>query len=220
MTLAERGVGVDGVAAAAQNDGVAGLEAEGGDVHRHVGPALVDDAHNSERNAPASDLEAVGHGSHLKRLADRIGQRGDAANVGRDGVQTLRVERHTVEVVFGKALLPSGVEVELVRVEYGALILGNAVGDVEQRLGSDVSGGLGEFARGGLGGLSLAGEFVGHGLHHWSSSCGLRPLCLWRFKKDEIVPVDNLVAVVVAERLADAVGAQTAYLEDVARIVA
>ena len=48
------------VRAAAQDRGVAGLEAQRAGVGRHVRPALVDDADDAERHAHALDVEAVG----------------------------------------------------------------------------------------------------------------------------------------------------------------
>ena len=72
-------VGVGGGAAAAQDDGVAGLQAEAGGVDGDVGAGLVDHADDAHRHAHLADLEAVGEGGAADDLADRVGQGGDVA---------------------------------------------------------------------------------------------------------------------------------------------
>ena len=59
--------------AAAQDRGVAGLQAQRAGIGRHVGPALVDDADDAQGHAHALDLEAVGPRPVGDHRADRIG---------------------------------------------------------------------------------------------------------------------------------------------------
>ena len=58
-------------AAAAQDGGVAGLEAERAGVAGHVGPALVDDADDAERHPHALDAQAVRSVHSARHGADR-----------------------------------------------------------------------------------------------------------------------------------------------------
>ena len=70
---------------AAQQDGVAGLQAERGGVDRDVGAGLVDDPDDAERDADLAQVDAVGQGRAAHDLADRVGQRGHVPDVGGDG---------------------------------------------------------------------------------------------------------------------------------------
>src|SRR3546814_13194914 len=83
---------LEALRAAAQNGGVAGLEAERAGIGGHVRPALVDDADDAQGHGDAGDLQAVrplplGHGA-----PDRIRQLGKTAEtrVGTEGVRTRR----------------------------------------------------------------------------------------------------------------------------------
>ncbi len=72
--LGEDGVGVSRRGRAAKHDRVAGLQAQGGAVDRHVGPRLVDHGHHAERHPHPPYVEAVGQPVALDRLAHGIGQ--------------------------------------------------------------------------------------------------------------------------------------------------
>ena len=65
--------------AAAQDDGVAALEAEAGGVDGDVGARLVDHADDAHGHPDLADLQAVGQGRAAHHLADRVGQCGDVA---------------------------------------------------------------------------------------------------------------------------------------------
>ena len=67
----------EGVGAAAQDRGIARLEAERAGVGGDVGPALIDDADDAERRAHALDVEAVRAVPGGDDGADGIGQGGD-----------------------------------------------------------------------------------------------------------------------------------------------
>ena len=79
--------GIERIRAAAQDHGVAGLQAQRAGIGGHVGAALVDHADDAERRAHALDVQAVRPVPCGDHLADRIGQRGDrrdAVGHGRD----------------------------------------------------------------------------------------------------------------------------------------
>ncbi len=80
---ASSAVGLDGLGAAAQDRGVAALDAQGGGVDRHVGAALVDDADDTQRHAHAPDLDAGRPRPHVVDGADRIGQPDDLLDARR-----------------------------------------------------------------------------------------------------------------------------------------
>src|SRR3546814_7051052 len=68
----ERAVALDRFRAAAQDDGIARLHAQGCGVRGHVGAAFVDDADDADGNAHAAQCHAVGrseeHTSELQSL--------------------------------------------------------------------------------------------------------------------------------------------------------
>ena len=70
-------VAVDGFGTAAQNRGIAGLDAQAGGVYRYVGTRFVDDADDTQRHTHLADLYAGRAVLHVADLADRVGQRGD-----------------------------------------------------------------------------------------------------------------------------------------------
>ena len=82
---------------AAQEAGVAALEAEAGDVDGHVGARLVDDEQHAERHAHLLHVEAVRQPPARDDLADRIVERGDGAHRVAQRQHALGVEREPVE---------------------------------------------------------------------------------------------------------------------------
>ena len=72
-------IGGEGLGAAPQHRGVAGLEAESGGIRRHVGPGLVDDADDPERHPHAPHLDARGAVVEVGDGAHRVRQGGDLA---------------------------------------------------------------------------------------------------------------------------------------------
>ena len=80
--VAEDGVAVHRLLAAPQDGGVAALEAERGDIDRHVGARLVDAGDDAQGHAPARDLEAVRERARIDGLAHGIGKGGDMARIG------------------------------------------------------------------------------------------------------------------------------------------
>jgi hypothetical protein len=88
----ERTVGVEALAAAAEDAGVAGLQAEDGAVDGDVGARLVDDADDADGHAYLAESQAVGARDVFEDIPDRIGQGNDLA----DGLGELR------EAFFGE----------------------------------------------------------------------------------------------------------------------
>ena len=76
----EGGVGVEALLAAAENGGVAGLQAKDGAVDGDVGAGLIDDADDADGHADFADVQAVGAGRFFQQIADGIGERDDLAD--------------------------------------------------------------------------------------------------------------------------------------------
>ena len=73
----DRLVAVQGFLAAAQDGGVAGLEAQRRRVGRDIGARLVNDADDAQRHAHLADLDAARAALDVGHLAHRVGQGGD-----------------------------------------------------------------------------------------------------------------------------------------------
>ena len=93
----DRPVRAVAVRAAAQDRGIAGLEAQRAGVGGDVRPALVDDADDAERHAHALDGHAVRPRPALRHRADRIGERAHHVEPVRHRGDALVVEREAVE---------------------------------------------------------------------------------------------------------------------------
>ena len=107
--------GMHALGAAAQDGGIAGLQAQRTGIAGHVGPALVDDADDAQRHAHARDVEAVGPRPLRDRGADRIGQRGDLFDAARHALDALCVERQAIEHGARQALGARGIHVARIR---------------------------------------------------------------------------------------------------------
>ena len=107
--------GMHALGAAAQDGGVAGLQAQRARIAGHVRPALVDDADDAERHAHARDVEAVGTRPLRDGGADGIGQRGDVLDAARHGLDALLIEREPIEHGAGQALGARRIHVPRVR---------------------------------------------------------------------------------------------------------
>ncbi len=105
--------GVGGVrgGGAAQQDRVAGLQAEGGGVHGDVGAGLVDDADHAEGDADLAQVDAVGQGRAAHHLTDRVGQRGHVPYIGGDGPDALRGEGEPVDDALARPGLAGPLDV-------------------------------------------------------------------------------------------------------------
>jgi hypothetical protein len=146
----QRGVRVRGHRRPAQDDRVAGLDAQRGAVDRHVRTCLVDDGDDPHRDEHLLEPDPIRQRALLDDLADRVGQGRDVAHVARDSDEPLLGELEPVEQRGGEPALATGLHVALVRLED----LGRAV---RERVGKRLEGTVlrlgierGEPARGSL----------------------------------------------------------------------
>ena len=93
----DRDVRPQGGCRAAQERGVARLQADAGGVARDVRPVLVDDRDDAERHAHPLDLEAVRPLPAVEHLAHRIGQTSDVAQPVRHRLEAGIGETQAVE---------------------------------------------------------------------------------------------------------------------------
>jgi hypothetical protein len=90
-------VGAQCARRAAQDDGVAGFDAETCGVAGHVGAVLVDDADHPERDPHLGDPQAVGPDPAAHHLSDRVGQRRHRPQPGGHGPHPGLVEAEPVQ---------------------------------------------------------------------------------------------------------------------------
>ena len=93
----DRGRGPRRIRTTAQDDGIAGLQAQGAGIGGNIGPAFIDDADDAERGAHALDLEPVRTLPGGDDGADRISEFGDGANALGHGDDAGRVQRQPVD---------------------------------------------------------------------------------------------------------------------------
>ncbi len=154
-------VGVEGFLAAAQDGGVAGLEAEAGGVGGDVGARFVDDDDDADGGADLLQLQAVGADAFVQHPADRVGQGGDFAQALGHGGDAFVVELEAVEHGGGEAQARAGFHVAGVGVFDGGAALFEGVGHGEQA-GVLVGGGQsGQLARGRFGLPGKLGHLLG-----------------------------------------------------------
>src|SRR3989454_976188 len=130
----DEGVGLDRLAAAAEQHRIARLHAETGRVGGDVGPRLVDEGDDAEGHAHAGDLDAVGPPPRLRDGADRIGQRGDLAQAVGHLLDAGLAERESVEEGARQAPSPRALQVGAVGLEEGRRLLLQRARHVRQRL--------------------------------------------------------------------------------------
>ena len=85
-------IGMNRFLAAAEDDGVAALEAKGRGVAGDVGPALVEEQDHAERHADFLDAQAVGPDEPFDDLPDRIDLCGDLLDALGHRIDALFVE--------------------------------------------------------------------------------------------------------------------------------
>ena len=82
---------------AAQDHGVARFEAKSPGVGRNVGPALINDANDTERHAYTLNVQAVRPIPLRRDRSHRVGERDDFFNAACDGFDTLRIESQPIQ---------------------------------------------------------------------------------------------------------------------------
>ena len=93
----------EAVGAAAQDHGVAGLQAQHAGVGGHVRPAFVDHADDAERDAHTLDAHAVGTPPGGQDRPDRILELAHDIDPGRHRLDALGIERQAIEKGRGDA---------------------------------------------------------------------------------------------------------------------
>ena len=117
---------------AAQERGVARLQADAGGVARDVRAVLVDDRDHAERHPDALDLETVRALPPVEDLADRVGQRGDVAQPVGHRLDAGLGEPQAVEWTGLHPGGGGGLDVECVRGEDLAAAVDEQVGGGEE----------------------------------------------------------------------------------------
>ena len=136
--VGEDAVGVGRFGAALEEAGVAGFEAEGGDLDEGVGAGLEDDADDADGAGDAVELEVGVHFDGGEGAADGVGELDEAVDAGTDVVELGLVEFEAFEQRGGEVALPGGGQIAFV----GGDDLG---GPVLQSLGNLGQGGVLDF---------------------------------------------------------------------------
>ena len=82
------GGGVETLRAAAEQNGIAGFDGDGGGISADIGPAFINHAEHAERLGHAADHQPVRPGPFRQRAAERVGQVGDLLQSARHGFHT------------------------------------------------------------------------------------------------------------------------------------
>ena len=125
----ERRIRVDRLLPTAQYHGVAGLQAKRGDVDCHVRAALVYRTDDAQRDPTPADPQSVRHRALIEALAHGIGQLRDPPHIGRQRLQTLRVQKQPVQQRAGQPVLQPCLNVLFVAFENLRVPLDQGVGD-------------------------------------------------------------------------------------------
>ena len=151
---------------AAQNGGVAGLQAQAGGVDGHVRPRLIDDADHTQRHAHLANLDTRRQVTHIANLANRVRQGSNLAQSFDHRVDHRRGQRQTVNHGRFQTTGTSSGQVQFIG---GHQFIAACI----QRGGGGLQGtvflrgtGARKHARSAAGGLSQAGHIVEHGLSH------------------------------------------------------
>lgn len=88
---------MEGFAAAAEDGGVAGLEAESGGVGGDIGARFIDDDDDTDGSANLLEVQAIWPGALVEDAAYGIGECGDVAKAGGHGGDSLWVEAEAIE---------------------------------------------------------------------------------------------------------------------------
>ncbi|MNJ19841.1 hypothetical protein D3C77_141650 [compost metagenome] len=165
-------VGVDGLGAATQDGGVAGLEAQAGGVDGHVRPGFVDDPDHAQRYAHLADLNTRRPIAHVTDRTDRVWKAGDLAQTDDHAVDTGRGQRQALEHGRFQAIGTTSGQVQLVGSRQLVASGIQGIGGRLQRAVFLRGAGTGNNARGLTGGATQAGHVVKNGLSHGLSGLG------------------------------------------------
>jgi hypothetical protein len=110
----------------AQDDRVAGLQAQGSGVDRDVRARLIDDRDDAERHPNLAHVQSVGKPGPVDHLADRVGQRRDLAHARGHVLDPAGAEREAIQQRVGKAAV-------LARLQIAGVGLEDLVGALHER---------------------------------------------------------------------------------------
>ena len=131
----DRPVGIDRLAAPAQQHGITTAQAQRGGIGGHIGPALVNDADQPDGHAHPAQMQPIGPLAGVDHLPHRVGQNGHLRHgIGNPG-QALRRQPQPVEQRAGQAIGLTRGDVAGVGGQNGALILAQRPSGGEQRGG-------------------------------------------------------------------------------------
>ncbi|MNI87898.1 hypothetical protein D3C73_1451390 [compost metagenome] len=89
-------VGGEGGRAAAQHNGIAGLQAQPGRIDRYIRPRFIDDSDDAERYADLLNGETVGPFEGFKGVANRIRQHCDLLQAFGNRINPPDIQRQPV----------------------------------------------------------------------------------------------------------------------------
>ena len=128
-----RAARIRALGAAAQNDCVAGFQAQRTGISGNVRPTLVDDTHHAERHAHALDAQAIRSCPRGDDDTDRIVQRCNFFNSLRHGCDALLVERQSIHHGVGQRALPRRLQIAAIRFQNRGALLANLRGSGGER---------------------------------------------------------------------------------------
>ena len=118
---------MDGFLAAAEHAGVTAFQAKACNICGNVGASLVDNAHASERNAYAFDIETVGSAGDCASAAG-VGKRDKVAECIYDTADALFVKAESVAHGFAEAVFSCGLDILIVFLDDIGCIFKKLVG--------------------------------------------------------------------------------------------
>ena len=91
------GIGMDGIATAAQNNGIAGFKGQRKRIDRNIGAALKNHGNHAQRHAFLNNLQTVQIGIAANNLPNRILQIGNLLNAFRNAFDAFVIQAQPVE---------------------------------------------------------------------------------------------------------------------------
>ena len=129
-------VGMVRVTASLEQAGVSALEAEGENVESDIGPGLINDANDAERNGDLPESQTVGESTVRQRPVQRTGQGGHLTHIGGDAFQAL-LRQH--QAVVKGIVLGHGRQVFRIGLQQRTRLLYEPVGEFQEE---PVTGGV------------------------------------------------------------------------------
>lgn len=163
---------MDGLGAATEDGGVAGLEAEGGGVCSDVGAALVDDADGADGDADLTDFDAAGLLPRVHDMPGGIREGGDVLDGAGNGFDASWIEAEAIEQGGGEFFVLSGGDVLGVFGEDFPGVIAEAEGHCAEDLILGFGAEEGEVEGGGAGLAAHVVNGFGDVFRHWRRMLG------------------------------------------------